>query len=494
MKYPWVESANKIFRVVLLVQWLISALIGLMTSNWLPPFLIGLPILILPIILSFTHASSVMSRYAFAIAVQLFAALHIQQTYGMTELHFEIFVVLAFLSYFRDWKVIALSTAVVAVHHILFFIVQSNGGSLVVFEDNRLTFYILLIHAVFAIVEGVLLGVMAKISFEESKGPLILNDIVSKIMLQKEVLDLTVDIPEQTKNIFNFRRLIIAFKDLIAESNVLSRNVFSLVQKVNNSSDTLSDSVKLSAERVQDIASSIMEISSSVEDVAEHSTQSSVYTEQAKNNTTDTKKAIYQSSQNVLKLRDTLSSASTEIEDLSFKCNNIAEVMQSIKSVAEQTNLLALNAAIESARAGEHGRGFAVVADEVRNLAIKSKNSAEEIEKITSDLIVSANKSVIEMNDCVAIVDEAAQSTDTTMLSMDRVIEDFEKISDNIARVATSADLQSKKVRSIVDSTQLLSELSEKEQVDVIAMSEDAQKLSELCEALDSQLKQFSVS
>ena len=83
--------------------------------------------------------------------------------------------------------------------------------------------------------------------------------------------------------------------------------------------------------------------------------------------------------------------------------------MQSIKSVAEQTNLLALNAAIESARAGEHGRGFAVVADEVRNLAIKSKESAEEIEQITVGLITSANASVAQMNDCVTMVDEAVQ-------------------------------------------------------------------------------------
>ena len=93
MKYPWLNSANTIFRTVVLMQWLVSLFIAFLTDNWLAPFVIGLPILALPLILSYTHAYAAISRYAFAISVQLFAALHIQQAYGMTELHFEIFVV-----------------------------------------------------------------------------------------------------------------------------------------------------------------------------------------------------------------------------------------------------------------------------------------------------------------------------------------------------------------------------------------------------------------
>jgi methyl-accepting chemotaxis protein len=493
MIYPWLQSANRIFRVVVVVQWLISLVIAFLTSNWIEPFLLGIPILALPMILSYTHSNSPISRYVFAIAVQLFAALHIQQAYGMTELHFEVFVLLAFLSYFRDWKTIAIGTATVAVHHILFYFVQSSGGGLMIFEEGRVAFYILAIHAAFAVTEGVILGYMAQNSFNEARGALLLNKTVSQIMDQKGTLNLKVDIPNNIQSIEEFKTLIDAFKSLIEESNTLSSNVSEVAQKVNNSSATLDTSVTLSAEQVKLISTSFEEISLTIEDVATRSKDSNMHAEKAKSSTLETKESIAGSSENVSQLRETLTVASDAIQTLSDKCNNISEVMQSIKSVAEQTNLLALNAAIESARAGEHGRGFAVVADEVRTLAIKSKESAEEIEQITLGLISSANASVTQMNDCVTMVDEAVSSSGAAMERMDSVVNNFQLVTDNITNVATSADKQSKNVKSINESTRLLLEFSGEEQNNVNIVKNEAIELADLCKKLEQQLKQFSV-
>ncbi|NPV92843.1 MAG: chemotaxis protein [Firmicutes bacterium] len=85
----------------------------------------------------------------------------------------------------------------------------------------------------------------------------------------------------------------------------------------------------------------------------------------------------------------------SQIKEAQHNIEQINEILDFIKNVADQTKMLGLNAAIEAARAGDQGKGFGVVAEEIRKLSDQSKQTADQIRKITqmiNDNIVQAVK------------------------------------------------------------------------------------------------------
>src|ERR1700726_2584866 len=57
------------------------------------------------------------TRIVNAVVFMVFSALLIHQTHGMIEMHFVIFGLLAFLSFYRDWIPVVVAALVIAVHH-----------------------------------------------------------------------------------------------------------------------------------------------------------------------------------------------------------------------------------------------------------------------------------------------------------------------------------------------------------------------------------------
>ena len=493
MLYPWTAQANQVFRVVLIIQWLVALGIGAFTNSWLEPLLIGSLILLVPLLCSIFYPAASASRHAVGIGVQLFAALHIQQTFGLTEMHFEIFALLAVLAYYRDWLVIASSTAVVAVHHVLFFVLQSNTSGFYIFEEGHLYFHILLIHAVFAVLEGGVLMYMARKNWFEARKAYILSENVNTIMQQPGYLDLRESQLTTDKAIREFCQLLDAIRVLVRQSTKLSENAVTITDKVQDSSVEMVNAAATSLKQVGNINHSIQQIVSAVNAISALSEQADSSSSNVAEKTTTTASNVAQSGKDIETLRDTLSVAAQTIQALSEKCQNISTVMQSIKAVAEQTNLLALNAAIESARAGEHGRGFAVVADEVRQLAIKSQGSAVEIEKITATLISSASHSVTQMNDCVNMVDSAVSASNANAVVMQEMVGAISQINQQIKQIAGASKQQLSLSNSISDSAGQLQTLAEDETQNLQAVKHEIHELHDMCASLLQQISKFRV-
>ncbi|AFV83716.1 methyl-accepting chemotaxis protein [Alteromonas mediterranea] len=493
MQYPWLLEGHKIFRVVIVVQLVIAAAIGVFTGELLPAFIFGVPIAAVPLMLSFQSPYSALSRHAMAIGVQLLTALHIHQSFGLIEVHFEIFVLLAFLSYFRDWKVIATGTAVVAVHHISFFFLQAGGAPLFIFEEGHISFSILLMHAAFALAEGGVLMYMAKQSHQEGAGAAELRLAIDNMQRSDGKLDLTVALNRQSNIVKPFAELIDQVKSLIELASNLTDDVVNGCNKMESAANNMFEISRNTDQELAMVSASSEEIAQTMQLSTEQTTLASDKASAAQTSSQSTRDSISNSSRTIESLRHTLNVAADTNSALNEQCSHISEAMRSITAVAEQTNLLALNAAIESARAGEHGRGFAVVADEVRTLAIRSKESADQITSITEQLVAQTASSVDQMQTCIQLVDEAVVSSDSATSAMTEIMQQIREASESMTEIATSAVEQETASASIAQSTARLSEFTSEELATAESLAEEVEVLSQVSKRMRSAIERFKL-
>lgn len=223
---------------------------------------------------------------------------------------------------------------------------------------------------------------------------------------------------------------------------------------VNNLSQSVSKNVESTAQAVEDnalssneSASAMAETASGVQRIAEATTtlqEKAISTKavaksggQTVGDARNQMQVIYQSSEQVTKL----------INKLTTQINEISNISTVITGITEQTNLLALNAAIEAARAGEHGKGFAVVADEVRKLAEESKASATQIVGLTQEIVGDAKTvqqavgySLANAHDGVELIKEAGDAFEQIHLAITDITDQVTDISSVTEEISAAAE------------------------------------------------------
>src|ERR1051326_3392590 len=139
------ERADRLFAGLMVCQWLA----GIVAALWISPqtwdgpdsqthlhvwaaIFLGGAITSLPVFLALTRSGSAFTRHTIAVGQMLMSALLIHLTGGRIETHFHVFGSLAFLAFYRDWRVLIPATIVVAADHFVrgVFFPQSVFGVL----------------------------------------------------------------------------------------------------------------------------------------------------------------------------------------------------------------------------------------------------------------------------------------------------------------------------------------------------------------------------
>ena len=413
-------KADKLMLVVLWALFIMSLALSGMHNTLLWAFVIGLPTALIPTALIFMAPGSLATRAVIATALMVFSALHIHQAMGMTELHFGIFVLLAFLLSYRDWRPIVIAAAVAAVHHLSFNYLQTWGYGVVCFTEPGLG--IVLLHASYVVVETTVLVYLAEVLRKEAQQASELEGIVSSLATTDGVIDLSRVGGQANSQVGKaLQGIMVTLQTTVAEVRRGVETVTVASREIASGNLDLSSRTEQQASSLEETASSMEELTSTVKQNAENARQAN----QLVGSTAD---VAVKGGQVVGQVIDTMSS----IKESSRK---IADIIGVIDGIAFQTNILALNAAVEAARAGEQGRGFAVVASEVRNLAQRSASAAKEI------------KGLIE--DSVGKVDAGGKLVDEAGVTMDEIVSSVKRVTDIMSEIAAASQEQSAGIEQV---------------------------------------------
>ena len=126
------SQTSRLFSILMMIQWLAGIAAALWISPrawagatssvhihvWMAIFLGG-AITSLPVFLTLARPRDAFTRHTVAVCQMLMSSLLIHLSGGRIETHFHVFGSLAFLAFYRDWRVLVPATIVVAIDHAL---------------------------------------------------------------------------------------------------------------------------------------------------------------------------------------------------------------------------------------------------------------------------------------------------------------------------------------------------------------------------------------
>lgn len=251
---------------------------------------------------------------------------------------------------------------------------------------------------------------------------------------------------------------------VLSEVSEVSAQVATGSAQVSDASQSLSQGATEQAASLEEITSSVTQLSSQTKMNAENASHANKLSMSSRDS----------AEKGNAEMREMISA----MNEISESSREIAKIMKVIDDIAFQTNLLALNAAVEAARAGKHGKGFAVVAQEVRSLAGRSAKAAQE----TADLIEGAVKKV----------EHGTEIVNLTARALDEIASGITKVTDLVGEIATASNEQAQGLSQISQGLSQIEDVTQQNTANAEQTAASAEELSSQSEQLKSILQKFN--
>ncbi|WP_367989961.1 methyl-accepting chemotaxis protein [Vibrio sp. NTOU-M3] len=291
-----------------------------------------------------------------------------------------------------------------------------------------------------------------------------------------------------------FNKLLDKLEQLISGTQEKSAGLSQSTSNMHEELQSVIEQFHAQANHTSTMATSVQEMVSTINEISESTSIAVEGVQQAAVNAKHGRDVVETTVKNIDELSTTLGESQHSISSLNEHVDKIGDAVNIIQEIAEQTNLLALNAAIEAARAGEQGRGFAVVADEVRALASRTHQSTEEITKVVTAIQSQMSTVVTNIDQCNEQGQSTLSASQTLDDSLSQIISDMTNIQANSERIASAIEEQGIVMNQVSDSITELNTISENNMNSAQQCLSEVDIVSDQAKQMDHAVAEFRTS
>ncbi|HAC65243.1 MAG TPA: methyl-accepting chemotaxis protein [Cyanothece sp. UBA12306] len=259
-------------------------------------------------------------------------------------------------------------------------------------------------------------------------------------------------------------------------ANRVSKNINESAQVITSASSEIAATVDQQERTASLQAASVNETTTTMDELGASSRQSTEQADAAANAAQEVLKltekgnyAVQETLRGMEDLEEKVGAIAKQTVKLSGQTNQIGNISQVVTDLANQTNVLALNAAVEAVRAGEQGKGFSVVAAEIRKLADQSKQSAERISLLVSEIQNAINVTVMVTDEGTKTVKSEMEIAQQTAETFAQVAESINDVVINNQQISLNIRQQDKAVQQVLEA---MNSINQGAQESAIALSQ----------------------